>query len=127
MVANGDRITPAYAGKTCVLSFSFRSGKDHPRIRGKDSVMHSPLVCSQGSPPHTRERPVNTESVVSIHRITPAYAGKTAVSKMIIISPQDHPRIRGKDDTCTASCLSVVGSPPHTRERQLRSLIISTL
>ena len=30
-------ITPAYAGKTCLVINTFNHAQDHPRIRGKDS------------------------------------------------------------------------------------------
>ena len=50
--------------------------EDHPRIRGKDYCVACP------APPN---------------RITPAYAGKTAVTTRCIMRTQDHPRIRGKD------------------------------
>ena len=30
------RITPAYAGKTCLVVAFLASSQDHPRLRGKD-------------------------------------------------------------------------------------------
>ena len=51
-------------------------------------------------------------------RITPAYAGKTYIMLMIAVMSKDHPRIRGKDNLIIISSKLILGSPPHTRERQ---------
>ena len=53
-------------------------------------------------------------------RITPAYAGKTRTWKTVGGEPQDHPRIRGKDQLFNFFAGLVIGSPPHTRERQIK-------
>ena len=49
--------------------------------------------------------------------ITPAYAGKTKALPVAIPMTRDHPRLRGKDKYSPCGRLSVVGSPPLTRER----------
>ena len=50
-------------------------------------------------------------------RITPAYAGKTRQSQTLMLQCQDHPRIRGKDESGKLRNWQLLGSPPHTRER----------
>ena len=91
--------------------------EDHPRIRGKDFKALPPDTRMLGSPPHTRERlPVQGLSSFS-SRITPAYAGKTLSSTVLMRVSWDHPRIRGKDAGTLKMTSTVPGSPPHTRER----------
>ena len=70
-------ITPAYAGKTLLRIFEVLLLWDHPRIRGKDARVTSYSESCTGSPPHTRERHINTVHSLFLLRITPAYAGKT--------------------------------------------------
>ena len=53
---------------------------------------------------------------VSLHGITPAYAGSTLQKLQDQRSPQDHPRIRGKHLSGKPSPSISLGSPPHTRE-----------
>ena len=59
-------------------------------------------------------------------RITPAYAGKTLCTHVIIICSQDHPRVCGKDDLSHTSGTFFSGSPPRMRERHRTSEEIST-
>ena len=113
------RITPAYAGKTHLLTLYPFGTEDHPRLRGKDRWLVPSMVADrldhprlrgkdtkrcwlffpyQGSPPLTRERQLNLEMYDDAGRITPAYAGKTTYSSPPMIISQDHPRLRGKDN-----------------------------
>ena len=90
---------------------------DHPRIRGKDTVLTRTEAILQGSPPHTRERHSLQEEQRFQCRITPAYAGKTLCLQERRQYSRDHPRIRGKDIFIFGGITSESGSPPHTRER----------
>ena len=107
----------AYAGKTCDIWQGRGSLQDHPRIRGKDIAEHYILTPHIGSPPHTRERPLQLLLADEDIRITPAYAGKTASECNALILEEDHPRIRGKDRSFQTAFALRQGSPPHTRER----------
>ena len=111
------RITPAYAGKTILRCACDLCAEDHPRIRGKDLTKSLMAKYGIGSPPHTRERRVPTDEQTQKAGITPAYAGKTAISLIRKLSQQDHPRIRGKDKMNLNLYDQEKGSPPHTRER----------
>ena len=85
-------ITPACAGQTkwqvCFLGLL----KDHPRLRGKDSVQKGGEFLKLGSPPLTRERHACTDSVLDTAGITPAYAGKTILNFPFVCPKGDHPR-----------------------------------
>ena len=75
----GFGITPAYAGKTWVVKKIKLGQEDHPRVCGEN---HSPImtVAEQiGSPPRMRGKPVKIMQLFAPARITPAYAGKTAL------------------------------------------------
>ena len=71
------RITPAYAGKTCVWYFISDWSEDHPRVCGKDLDVARGLTDFKGSP---------------------SYAGKT---RKVLIIPfnSGSPRVCGKDYT----------------------------
>ena len=91
-----DRITPAYAGKSTDLIFTVRQNQDHPRLCGEKletGVHGKPTV---GSPPPMRGKGI-ADSLFRFHdRITPAYAGKSAVSKLKASRNRDHPRLCGE-------------------------------
>ena len=71
------RITPAYAGNTC-LTFSYPPKIwDHPRLRGEHYSFLALLVICPGSPPPTRGTLYKRVKSISCNRITPAYAGNT--------------------------------------------------
>ena len=71
------RITPACAGKTPQVKTSTPSGKDHPRVCGKDRLKICLSFSSIGSPPRVRERHVAMKRYPESPGITPACAGKT--------------------------------------------------
>ena len=70
----------------------------------------------EGSPPLTREILFKHYIFIVIFRITPAYAGNTAVCKAFGITPGDHPRLRGKYLYISHAVVLGIGSPPLTRE-----------
>ena len=47
-------ITPACAGNTRPVFYSFDFSRDHPRMRGEYSYSVLPFSASLGSPPHAR-------------------------------------------------------------------------
>ena len=116
-----DRITPAYAGKTCCHCHSYRPPVDHPRVCGKDYLFKNSTEGHVGSPPRMRERQGYLLLNFGNHRITPAYAGKTGMGNKRIYLLQDHPRVCGKDKTFDPKAQDFVGSPPRMRERLFRA------
>ena len=47
--------------------------------------------------------------------ITPAHAGKSPVSRYLMIPQEDHPRTRGEKTGALGLMIFGIGSPPHTR------------
>ena len=73
----GQRITPAYAGKS-QHSDRQRVGRwDHPRLCGEKYVYFCQLVQTIGSPPPMRGKAAGFLPQYSLRGITPAYAGKS--------------------------------------------------
>ena len=73
------RITPAYAGKTEKVMKAFGEGEDHPRVCGENLYSLKRRLRLWGSPPRMRGKLIMQSLVVTLHGITPAYAGKTTV------------------------------------------------
>ena len=72
----GNRITPAYAGKSrchCRWHTGFR---DHPRLCGEKDRNHSQQGAKRGSPPPMRGKEESFAINLCGSGITPAYAGK---------------------------------------------------
>ena len=109
------RITPAYAGKSCVDNLTGLPVEDHPRICGEKLRDLLGMVTVGGSPPHMRGK-----AGLQLHhqhqpRITPAYAGKSTLSKKAKQNRPDHPRICGEKCCCRGKKVPPLGSPPHMR------------
>ena len=110
-------ITPAFAGKAATRSSSRCRGRDHPRIRGEGAPVRASLGGGEGSPPHSRGRPLAEIHVAIEPGITPAFAGKAPEQAVIPFRFWDHPRIRGEGSVLAADPESYIGSPPHSRGR----------
>ena len=115
------RITPAHAGNTSYAAGQLAGVRDHPRSRGKHSLMSTMTRPLSGSPPLTRETHKYGSVPDQDVRITPAHAGNTLHNVKSYDRSRDHPRSRGKHNALCASILSCLGSPPLTRETLLNS------
>ena len=71
------RITPAYTGKSIMLSVIPVAISDHPRIHGEKYNLQRIKIWSKGSPPHTRGKGKSPGHCNTRNRITPAYTGKS--------------------------------------------------
>ncbi len=109
------RITPAYAGHTCVSRRRAAGKWDHPRLRGAYIACLKRSVCRQGSPPLTRGIPFDQVSIMEQYRITPAYAGHTRSRRASSPRSRDHPRLRGAYERQETKRKRRRGSPPLTR------------
>ena len=111
------RITPACAGKTRARQNSCPTRRDHPRMRGEDTIIFVSSVSRRGSPPHARGRLAFRGELRIIVGITPACAGKTGPARWDPDRTGDHPRMRGEDYVDCSALASEEGSPPHARGR----------
>ena len=90
-----DRITPAYAGKSCLSRLHLPPPSDHPRLRGEKWIDASMAFALQGSPPPTR--------------------GKGTFTFVRCKKSKDHPRLRGEKFAEVYIHKTESGSPPPTR------------
>ena len=115
------RITPAYAGKSCTSQRLPNRGRDHPRLRGEKRSAGKVLLVRGGSPPLTQgKEPPKTDIKFTIG-ITPAYAGKSLVEAMKAGNLKDHPRLRGEKKARHSPIRTLQGSPPLTRGKDFDS------
>ena len=110
-----DRITPAYAGNTPVYILCEQVQKDHPRLRGEHLSNSWANLTNMGSPPPTRGTRFYKNLEVGADRITPAYAGNTALEPLLTEVEGDHPRLRGEHTGGYTNMNTSEGSPPPTR------------
>ena len=92
----GDRITPAYAGKSPTKTPNTPCKKDHPRLCGEKAMLVCLRRISTGSPPPMRGKVGRLENTDRRKRITPAYAGKRKRLFRSILIEKDHPRLCGE-------------------------------
>ena len=64
-----------------------------------------------------REKPVNSNVLDAVSRITPACAGKTCRAVFANQIFGDHPRVCGKNALYKRNSSLVLGSPPRVREK----------
>ena len=89
-------ITPAYAGKSPMWYACCLSQRDHPRLCGEKAAITVASTFSLGSPPPMRGKVFLAPLVLSVIRITPAYAGKSTQILWNCFFDQDHPRLCGE-------------------------------
>ena len=92
----GDRITPAYAGKSGCSGSCTAGRRDHPRVCGEKSGCEAGKRPRKGSPPRMRGKVDTLQTVHDAIGITPAYAGKSALQSCKKEPFWDHPRICGE-------------------------------
>ena len=109
------RITPAYAGKSFLRSFSQSRSGDHPRVCGEKLIKGLVHPIWMGSPPRMRGKGIEQSNCRVGMRITPAYAGKRIICPKSAVISWDHPRVCGEKLRLPAVRFEGVGSPPHVR------------
>lgn len=89
-------ITPAWAGKR-VSPISVTSAyRDHPRVGGEKSRLRSRKTRKWGSPPRRRGKDDFAQKLISLQRITPAWARKSCWNRSGCGEYGDHPRAGGE-------------------------------
>ena len=117
-----DRITPAYAGKSCTAVPPALSSRDHPRLCGEKEYLTIGLVEDMGSPPPMRGKARQSAAAALSGRITPAYAGKSIQLLSYGQEGWDHPRLCGEKIILCTPKNKKVGSPPPMRGKELDKL-----
>ena len=111
-------ITPAYAGKRYRVAPSVSLAEDHPRLCGEKSSLFSLDGVVLGSPPPMRGKGKPFHLRHHVSRITPAYAGKSAMLFAYHMLVEDHPRLCG-EKVLPVLCYELIpGSPPPMRGKE---------
>ena len=117
-VAEGRRITPARAGKTRHSVSHKVTRSDHPRACGENRAKPRFVGGCDGSPPRVRGKPIDVMVGTPERRITPARAGKTMSSVVLLHSRPDHPRACGENIRSGMPTSLTPGSPPRVRGKR---------
>ena len=114
-LTNARGITPAYAGTTPCCGHDASQRGDHPRLCGDHLDKFTDWTCLTGSPPLMRGPQCSLAQLYAYLRITPAYAGTTAMPGVIAIYFWDHPRLCGDHIVQLMHTREAEGSPPLMR------------
>ena len=112
------RITPAYAGKRIMKRGTKMSIKDHPRLCGEKFKIAFVIFARSGSPPPMRGKETKKHIEFHVNRITPAYAGKSALHSSSGSGGLDHPRLCGEKLLGDCEPAADRGSPPPMRGKE---------
>ena len=73
------------------------------------------IALMAGSPPRMRGKEAALQMVPSVTRITPAYAGKSGLNRILQYTGWDHPRVCGEKSPLGLLATVRLGSPPRMR------------
>ena len=115
-------ITPAWAGKSHAVHSPSHGAGDHPRVGGEKWMTPKGEISYIGSPPRGRGKeppPLFDEWRIGI---TPAWAGKRHWCSGRGHLPGDHPRVGGEKQVAGPEPVSVLGSPPRGRGKEIKTV-----
>ena len=95
---------------------------DHPRVCGEKLYFCALVWLARGSPPRMRGKDELVAHLILQVRITPAYAGKSALPDWKKNPPQDHPRMCGEKGAVIQPEGGAQGSPPRMRGKEVPAL-----
>ena len=122
-----DRITPAWAGKSCFGEVCVDGLEDHPRVGGEKLGGQQLRGLFGGSPPRGRGKEHDAAVAYGMERITPAWAGKSGTRLDPRCAVADHPRVGGEKSTASRPAVIVLGSPPRGRGKVGAGAVLSRL
>ena len=86
---------------------------------GEKPDIYRQLSLLGGSPPHGRGKACRHAQLDNQGRITPAWAGKSRRTVFAVFHPEDHPRVGGEKGFWPGFLLSLQGSPPRGRGKDV--------
>ena len=117
------RITPAWAGKSCLCVRFFGSSWDYPRVGGEEMSEKCMNVLVSGLPPRGRGRDGDAWRLPDGRGITPAWAGKRPHGDLRGSGGQDYPRVGGEERDYVKLFSREPGLPPRGRGRETPVLV----
>ena len=118
------RITPACAGKRYLRPPAPILIQDHPRVCGEKTAQIAEILNLPGSPPRVRGKVCTHLWTVERDRITPACAGKSSRHPVLLLQPEDHPRVCGEKYNFINRNPPKHGSPPRVRGKDWKSFSV---
>ncbi|SCQ64061.1 Hypothetical protein PFR_JS9-2_2011 [Propionibacterium freudenreichii] len=118
----GERITPAYAGRTASRPRETCARGDHPRVCGENRRPSGSVRQMSGSPPRMRGERTLLWALLGALRITPAYAGRTIRLNQVSLRQTDHPRVCGENLRRPRTRSTPLGSPPRMRGERIKNI-----
>ena len=113
------RIIPARAGQTGLRSPTSRPWPDHPRACGANCGIDIANTQADGSSPRVRGKLRLEQFLRARDRIIPARAGQTEALEVEPVHSADHPRACGANVFVKSFLISVSGSSPRVRGKQI--------
>ena len=111
----GERLIPAWAGKTKGEARALLRDRAHPRVGGENSKFQPAPAAGMGSSPRGRGKQNSAKGYAPSLRLIPAWAGKTKASFGLSPVMRAHPRVGGENGTIAGARLSASGSSPRGR------------
>ena len=108
-------LIPAWAGKTSPSRMRTQSSTAHPRVGGENDVESDVDFHDLGSSPRGRGKLVLVLVVLDVHRLIPAWAGKTKSLLSYPFLNTAHPRVGGENDGFVILAATQGGSSPRGR------------
>ena len=121
------RLIPARAGNTSPVSVTLSPMPAHPRSRGEHVSLIFLLILACGSSPLARGTRLHSVPCGVRHRLIPARAGNTTISRATSMPPAAHPRSRGEHIQENEPMMVISGSSPLARGTLLMYLYSTTL
>ena len=118
-VLKGERITPAWAGKSSFCHVCQVFDQDHPRVGGEKRLLLGAGCKGLGSPPRGRGKVWLCAGPRPHLGITPAWAGKSLHFSHFLGGGKDHPRVGGEKCAAAALLHPSLGSPPRGRGKEV--------
>ena len=117
----GERLIPAWAGKTGSAANARSWRTAHPRVGGENALTVEKLENGAGSSPRGRGKHQEFARSVPSGRLIPAWAGKTGVNGWPPLNSAAHPRVGGENPEQITKIAVAAGSSPRGRGKRTRS------
>ena len=119
----GERLIPAWAGKTRGCQGAGRQQAAHPRVGGENEARASTLVRTIGSSPRGRGKRRRNRVSGTDTGLIPAWAGKTTRRESHPDRTSAHPRVGGENRQALCTSPTRQGSSPRGRGKRRRNRI----
>ena len=114
-VLSGQRLIPAWAGKTRGAEAADGGARAHPRVGGENEGLDVDVSVFRGSSPRGRGKHLPAHERRARARLIPAWAGKTRMPSTSTPRRAAHPRVGGENVFGELEANRLGGSSPRGR------------